>query len=287
MTISEWLMNTTEQFSRSNIPSARLDAELILCHMLGVDRTWLAAHGDESLARAALSHTNGVHPGGIKAYGEKLVLGRLKRQPIAYLLGHKEFYGRDFTVNKHVLIPRPETEALIELAKKHGLSGNLLDVGTGSGAIGLTLWHELQDISLTLSDISEEALEIARKNAKQLKVKPVRYVTSDLLDHWVVHETPQDFDVIVANLPYVDRSWERSPETDHEPYLALFARDGGLELIKRLIDQAAQLLKSGSYLLLEADPEQHSAIIEHGKAAFEHIDTDGYALLLQKSFSLN
>lgn len=282
MTIQEWLQDTAEQFTRAGIPTARLDAELILTHMLGVERTWLIAHADDSLARAALTNTKGVHPGGIKEYGDKLVLMRLKRQPMAYLLGHKEFYGRTFTVNKHVLVPRPETEALIELAIKHSLTGSVLDVGTGSGAIGLTLWHELEDVSLTLSDISTDALAVAKQNAKQLKVKPVRYVESDLLEHWLAHDKPKPFDAIVANLPYVDRAWERSPETAHEPALALFARDGGLELIKTLIDQAKALITPSGHLMLEADPEQHSDIIAHAMDTFREIDRDGYALVLQK-----
>lgn len=281
MNIDQWLANTTKELTRANIPSARLDAELMLCHMLGVDRSWLIAHGDMSLARAALSHTKGVHPGGITVYGEKLLLKRLQRQPMAYLLGHKEFYGRDFMVSKDVLIPRPETEALIELAKKHGLTGAILDVGTGSGAIGITLWHELKDITLTVSDVSEEALDIAAKNAKKLKVKPVQLVVSYLLEHWQDHEDIT-YDVIVANLPYVDRTWERSPETKHEPRLALFAQDGGLELIKQLIDQAPRLLKPGGYLLLESDPEQQDDILHHANDMFTQVERLGYGTLLKK-----
>lgn len=282
MTIDEWLSSSTHELTKANIPSARLDAELMLCHMLGVDRTWLIAHGDMSLARAALSHTKGVHPGGITVYGEKLLLKRLQRQPMAYLLGYKEFYGRDFIVTKDVLIPRPETEVLIDLAKKHSLTGNVLDVGTGSGAIGLTLWHELKNISLTLSDISEEALEVATKNAKKLKIKSINFVMSDLMDHWLETEASSKFDVIVANLPYVDKSWERSPETNHEPRLALFAQDGGLELIKQLIDQASQLLKPDAYLLLESDPDQQKDIVEYAHGTFREVDKLGYGLLLQR-----
>lgn len=281
-TIDDWLDGATDQLVKANIPSARLDAELMLCHMLGVDRPWLIAHADDSLTMSALSQRGGERRGGLKQYGEELVLKRLKRQPLAYLFGKKEFYGREFLVTKDVLIPRPETEVLIDLAKKHELTGRLLDVGTGSGVLGLTLWHELADIDLTLSDISPKALEVAKKNTKKLRVKPVRYVESDLLEHWLTHEQPKPFDVIVANLPYVDRSWERSPETEHEPGIALFARDGGLELIKLLLNQAPQLLSPGGYLLLESDPEQQNDIIMYASDTLEQVHRLGYGLLLRK-----
>ena len=280
MTIDEWLTDTTTQFSRADIPSARLDAELLLCHMLGVERSYLRAHGDESLARIALTQRGGVHPGGIKTYGDKLVLRRLQRQPIAYLLGTKEFYGREFIVSKDVLVPRPETEALIELAKTHNFSGRILDVGTGSGALGLTLALELANTSITVSDRSSDALEVAKKNAKNLRIKQIKFVESDLLEHWLEQPEAETFDAIVANLPYVDKDWERSPETKHEPAMALFAADGGLELIKQLIDQTPSVLTTSGYLLLEADPEQHEAIIAYARA-FSFVERQDYALLLQ------
>lgn len=281
-TINDWLVSSTHELTKANIPSARLDAELMLCHMLGVDRPWLIAHADDSLTLAALSQKGGERRGGLKEYGEKLLLQRLKRQPLAYLFGKKEFYGREFIVNKDVLIPRPETEALIELAKKHEITGKILDVGTGSGAIGLTLSAELQNVTVTLSDVSPEALEVAKKNAKKLRMKSVEFIESDLLDHW--HKKGQAFDVIVANLPYVDTTWERSPETRHEPSLALFADDNGLEFIKPLIEQAPEVLISGGYLLLEADPEQHSTIISLAEDfEFSHIANEGYGVLLQKN----
>lgn len=283
-TINQWLQAATEQFERTDIPSAQLDAALLLCHMLGVDRTWLIAHAEESLARAALTNPGGVRPGGISVYGEKIVLRRLKREPMAYILGKKEFYGREFTVTKDVLIPRPETEALIELAKKYQFSGNIVDVGSGSGAIGLTLAKELPAVTITLSDFSPAALEVAEKNAKQLRIKPVTFTESDLLGYWREHKTPEQFDVIVANLPYVDKSWERSPETAYEPRLALFADDGGLALINELIEQTPAILKPGGYVLLEADPEQHAAIVEKASQNdLTHLASQDYGILLQRS----
>ena len=279
-TVNDWLERATHELAKANIPTARLDAELMLCHMLGVDRTWLIAHGDDSLAMSALSQKGGERRGGLKEYGERLLLRRLRREPLAYLFGRKEFYGREFMVTKDVLVPRPETESVIDVTKALGLHGDILDVGTGSGAIGLTLWLELSEVVLTLSDISADALEVAKKNAKKLRVKPVQYVESDLLEHWASHDRAP-FDVIVANLPYVDMSWERSPETRHEPSLALFADDGGLEYIKRLIDQAPGALRDRGHLILEADPEQHDAIAIYGAGSFTTLERRDYAIALQ------
>jgi len=280
-TVDNWLDNATQELTKANIPSARLDAELLLGYMLGVSRTWLIAHGDDSLHATALHHKGSTRRGSLIEHGDELLLKRLKRVPIAYITGHKEFYGRDFVVTKDTLIPRPETEALVDIAKKHKFSGRLLDVGTGSGSLGLTLALET-DSKLTVSDVSEATLDVARKNAKILGVKPVHFVSSDLLQHWLEHEAPKPFDVIASNLPYVDPAWkDTSPELAHEPYTALYAADGGLALIKKLIDQAPRLLVTDGYLLLEADPTQHDAIATYA-TNFHEVERQDYALLLQK-----
>ncbi len=250
--IREWLSGATEELRPVDIPTPRLDSELILAYVLDVDRTWLHAHSEDTIP-AAIAHK-----------ANALLRERTKRTPLSYLTGKKEFYGRQFIVNSDVLIPRPESETLIDLAKKYKLTGRILDVGCGSGALGVTLALECP-ISLTLSDISYKALQVARKNAQLLGASPVRYIHTDLLGHWLSHQKPKPFDAIVANLPYVDKTWERSPETDHEPALALFADNRGLHLINQLIEQTPRLLRNGGYLLLEADPEQHTSIITHAK----------------------
>lgn len=283
MTISVWLDDATVQLTRARITTPRLDAEVLLCHMLGVDRAWLVAHADDSLTMSALSQKGGARRSGLKDYGEKLILGRLKRQPIAYLVGHKEFYGRDFIVDKHVLIPRPESETLIELLKSlpREAQETILDVGTGSGALAITAKLELPASTVIASDISPDALEVARRNAKKLKAA-ITYVESEMLTFLPSSDYPLPT-TIIANLPYVDRSWDRSPETEHEPSLALFARDGGLELIYELLDQAPATLAPHGYLLLEADPEQHETIVEYAKADFGLVEMRNYAVLLQKT----
>lgn len=196
------------------------------------------------------------------------------------------FYGRDFYVDQNVLTPRPETEQLIdEVLKLCGrpiLPGvkpekpklnpkklKILDVGTGSGCIAITLKKELPETEIYASDISEKAIKIAQKNAKNLGAS-INTIISYLLKN--VNITP---DVIVANLPYVDKNWDwldrESLKTD--PDLALYAEDGGLELIKELINTA-----TSKYLILEADPSQHQGIINYAKEKYNLVNSQGYIL---------
>ncbi len=267
VTIQIWLRDAAEELAMAGIASALLDAEIILSHTLRQSRTWLHAHGDDEIDPRRLEITNA-----------RLDL-RKDRVPVAYIIGHKEFYGRLFKVTPSVLIPRPESEALIELMKRYlsNTSGSVIDVGTGSGCLGITTKLELPDLTVTLSDTSRHALKVAEANANYLGAT-VETQLSDLLE-----KTSSVYDAIIANLPYVDRDWERSPETNHEPAEALFADDGGLALIRRLIAQTDRRLKTGGLLFLEADPEQHPAITE---IASEHRlvpkDHQDYALVFEK-----
>lgn len=272
------LLNKTEQLlSSTSITSPRLDAEILLSHTLGVERTWLHAHGETELEA------------GMVANIQELVNRRLNREPIAYIIGKKEFYGRSFVVTPKVLIPRPETEDLIDLSLsclKKESDEKIVDVGSGSGCIGITLKLERPSIDMTITDISSQALAIAKKNAEQLGAK-VSLAQSDLLTAFPAIQNPNSstyFDLIVANLPYVDKGWKVSPETAFEPQQALYAEDGGLALIKTLMRQSQELLKPGGFLTLEADPEQHSSIIEYAEEyGFKHLKTIGYAVALAKT----
>ena len=268
MTISTWLKLATKQLKDTGITSARLDAELLLAETLRKPRTYLHAHLDED-----------IDPRRVDIANARLDL-RLERVPLAYILGYKEFFGRKFRVTPAVLVPRPETEDLmtifLQLTEADITPNTVIDIGTGSGVLGITAALERPQFRTILSDVSTDALKIAEHNAAEHNVR-VATVRQSLLTG---HLEPLDY--ILANLPYVDPEWQTSPELRHEPSQALYAEDGGLALILKLIPQAARHLQPNGVLFLEADPEQHPRIIEaamqHG---FQHETTLGYALALR------
>lgn len=274
LAIKDWLHDATRELTKAGISSAKLDAEIILAHTLRENRTYLHAHDDELLS-----------PRRLEIADARLQL-RIDRTPVAYIVGHKEFYGRLFRVNPSTLIPRPESETIITLLKElaaqstldlHDSPQRLVDVGTGTGCLGITAKLEIPELEVTLVDISRHALKVAETNAKWLHAK-VALTRSDLLIAY-----PFQADYIIANLPYVDPDWERSPETHFEPALALFADDEGLALINKLIEQAPSRLNPGGYLLLEADPRQHAAIIKTAKSfGFSLHEKRDFIIVLQK-----
>ncbi|HEY8886216.1 MAG TPA: HemK/PrmC family methyltransferase [Candidatus Microsaccharimonas sp.] len=274
LAINDWLADATRQLVFAEIPSARLDAELILAHTLRTNRSYLHAHPEDTLTDRTVEIANA-----------RLTL-RIERVPVAYIIGHKEFYGRQFSVTTATLIPRPESEVLLELLQQvipRNISLlkekplRLVDVGTGSGSLGITAKLLYPELIVTLSDISRHALKIAEKNAKDLQAD-VTILQSNLLADY-----PFTADIIIANLPYVDESWERSPETDHEPASALFAANNGKALIYELLVQTKDKLVNGGSLILEADPEQHPDIIaEAKKYGLLLASQDAYGLLLEK-----
>ncbi len=268
MIISEWLKIATKSLKTANIPSARLDAELILANTLRKNRTYLHAHLDEE-----------IDPRRFDIANARLDL-RLDRVPIAYILGYKEFYGRRFTVSPSVLIPRPESEDLIslflELTASEIAEKVLIDVGAGSGCLGITAKLERSNLSVILSDISKPALNIAEKNANALNAD-VHIQQQSLLNGQL-----KPVDYIFANLPYVDKNWDVSPELQYEPEIALFAEDEGLKLILQLISQAPRCLTPEGLLFIEADPQQHNRIIDEAvKNGFAKERVLNYILVLR------
>jgi release factor glutamine methyltransferase len=263
-TIAYLLKNAQETLAESSILSPRLDCEILLSSLMGVDRSYLIAHNDEFVRTGTIDKFN------------YMVMRRLKREPIAYIVGSKEFYGRNFIVTPNVLIPRPETEQIIDFVKNAPLSKSILDVGTGSGAIAITLDLEIQSAKITASDISDKALAAAKENAAMLNSE-INFNKSDLLTN-----IDDKFDIIVANLPYVDPEWETSPETIYEPKIALFADDAGLDLIKKLISQSKNNLSPKGIIVLEMDTRQINAIIEFAKNhGFDPIEKQPFLLALQ------
>ncbi len=252
----QWLDDAEGELKAAAVPLPRLDAEIILAHTINQPRTYIHAHPDHLLTERQDEIADA-----------RLGL-RVDRVPVAYIIGHKDFYGRRFSVTTATLIPRPESELMIDLLKEfygNNLSlfpektQRLVDVGTGSGNLGITAKLELPALDVTLVDNSRYALSVAENNATALGAD-VRTLASDLLASY-----PFKASFILANLPYVDATWERSPETNHEPVDALFADDGGKAVIVRLIRAIKRSLAVGGCLFIEADPEQHAALISEAR----------------------
>jgi release factor glutamine methyltransferase len=233
--------------------TATRDAELLLLHTLQIPRVTLFAHSDTELT-----------PSQSEAY-EKIIARRLRHEPIQYITRQQEFYGLNFNVTPAVLIPRPETEHLIEavlnlLPKNQPLT--IADIGTGSGAIAIALAIHLPKAEITALDISTEALAIATLNAGEHQVNgSIKFLQSDLLS--VLTAETETFDAIVSNPPYVaesDRNSLHPQVRDHEPALALFAGKTGLDIYRRLIPQAHKALKPHGLLALEIGHGQQTAI---------------------------
>jgi release factor glutamine methyltransferase len=202
----------------------RLDAELLLAAAMGVGRE-----------RLVLDAARSVEPGTLARLG-KLVARRADREPIAYILGKKPFRHITVAVDRRVLIPRPETELLVEVGLTLRRGARVVDVGTGSGAVALALKRERPDLEVWATEVGADALEVARKNAHALDLD-VRLVQADLLAG-----VPARVDAVLANLPYVPLGSALPPEISrYEPPGALFAGADGLEVIRRLIEQAARV----------------------------------------------
>jgi release factor glutamine methyltransferase len=239
VTVQTALLEGADILTKAAISAPRLTAEVLLSHALHCDKSFLYAHGGDELAERAWIH-----------YGRYLN-ERLAGKPTQYITCRQEFYGREFYVNPNVLIPRPETEHLVEAALEF-LSGRaevtVLDVGTGSGAIAISIALESRHPVLA-SDISLEALAVARRNAATLHA-PVSLFAADL----VVPIAPSSIDLLVSNPPYVpggDAANMQKEVREWEPHVALFAGDSGLEIYRRLLTGAERVLKPGGRVLME------------------------------------
>lgn len=239
MTVLEVLQSTTAYFKKREIESARLNAEHLLAHTLKRKRIELYLEFERPLAEAELKPLR------------ELVRRRGQGEPLQHLLGTVEFCGRVFLCDKRALVPRPETEELVELLKSKitDPKSQILDVGTGSGVIALSLAAQFSEAEITATDISQDALSLARENAAHLGLaNRVTFSSADLLTY-VTH----GYDVIVANLPYVPAA-ERamlSREVLHDPETALFGGEQGTEMICKLIETARVHLSAGGLLALE------------------------------------
>ncbi|MDI5984259.1 peptide chain release factor N(5)-glutamine methyltransferase [Halomonas sp. M4R5S39] len=236
------------RLARAGSPSARLDAEVLLCHVLGVDRTWLYTWGDREAPRLE------------RARFEALLAARATGRPVAYLTGEREFWGLRLATAPSTLIPRPDTEALVEaaLARAVAPQGRLLDLGTGTGAIALAFASERPGWRVLGVDLRPEAVALARCNAERLGIANAEFRQSD----WFVALTGEAFELIVANPPYVaeDDPHLSIGDVRFEPHGALVAEAQGLADLLHLVREARNHLEPGGWLLLEHGFDQAAAV---------------------------
>jgi len=249
MTVLEVLQATTAYFKKHDLESPRLNAEHLLAHVLRRKRIELYLEFERELAEAELAPLR------------ELVKRRAQGEPLQHLLGTVEFCGLTFLCDKRAMIPRPETEQLVEVLKSEirNPKSEIMDVGTGSGVIALCLAAEFPGAQILAVDISNDALALAQENAARLNlVERVRFLKSNLLEN-----VEGVFDVIVANLPYVSTQERHtlSREVLHDPEVAVFASTRGDELVRELIAQAPSRLRPGGMLALEIGMGQSEALL--------------------------
>ncbi|HEY6348958.1 MAG TPA: peptide chain release factor N(5)-glutamine methyltransferase [Candidatus Angelobacter sp.] len=245
MQLKQSIESAYDFFLKSDVPSARLNAELLLMFVLGCDRAYLYAHPERPLIPEEQSRYDDV------------IRERARGCPTQYIIGHQEFWGLDLIVSPAVLIPRPETEHVVEtvlsLVQQRDPEEKLrmIDVGTGSGCIALALASELPGTDVHACDISDEALEMARINAARLRLgHQVQFRHSDLLSVYA----GEQFDFVVSNPPYVGESEADKVQKqvrEFEPKMAVFSGHEGMEIYKRLIPQAQAVLNPGGWLVME------------------------------------
>lgn len=273
LSIADFLAISTKTLSKASIASARLDSELILAHVLRRSREWLLAHDTDTLTQPQ------------QQQARQLLLQRTQRQPIAYLTGKRDFYGHSFLVNEQVLIPRPESEVILAMLDELMQANHprtVLDVGTGSGCLAISIKLAHPDLAVSACDISESALPVARRNAARLlpSGQQIKFYQSDLLSNLPVNSR---FDLIVANLPYLYPGQDDlSPELAYEPAIALYADDDGLSLIKQLITTAPAHLTPGGYLLLEMNTDQIEAVASYATGyRYQVVKQEPFHLLMR------
>jgi release factor glutamine methyltransferase len=248
------LVAATQRLEEARCDTASLDAQVILAHIMDKERGWLFAHYDQALTQEEAD-----------SFAE-LVARRAAAEPVAYLVGHREFYGLDLIVDDRVLIPRPETELLVDAVLDHidsrtNQNVRMVDVGTGSGAVAVAVAANCPSVQIYAADLSLSALEVAKQNvARHDSRGQITLLQSDLLD-----ALPKPVDIIAANLPYItsgDYLNLMADVRDYEPRLALEAGPEGLDLIERLLDQAPGHLYPGGVLFLEIGASQGTGVLQ-------------------------
>lgn len=248
MTISVWLSYAKDKLETAGISTARLDSQLLLADILRHDRSWLMAHLDTVVTENTRKEL------------DKQLDERARHVPLAYIRGKTEFYGREFYVDKRVLEPRPESETMISILKRipeTDEQAEIIDVGTGSGALAITAKLELPKAKVIATDIDSGCLQVAEKNAARYHVN-IEFAQGDLLDP--IEEIPGLSIITLANLPYVPDDHFVNQAALQEPRLAIFGGADGLDPYRKLFSQAAGFSKTPRYILTESLPPQHKQL---------------------------
>ena len=273
MTVLEVLKLASEHLGKHGSDSARLDAEVMLAGALGLRRLDLYLQFDRVLSEDEL--------GAFRVQ----VARRAKGEPVAYVVGHKEFMALDFEVSPAVLVPNPDTEALVQLAvaraREAGRSLRVADVGTGSGCIAIATAHYAPDVEVWASDISAQALEVAARNVAKNSLEPrVHLACGDLMEPLL-----GSFDLVCANLPYLAAGVPLPAEVVAQPGVALYADGDGAALVMRLLEAAPARLNPGGRVLLEVDPTILASVLEVADRNFAgrrvHLDLAGHERVLE------
>jgi release factor glutamine methyltransferase len=245
MTVFQWLTHATMQLGQAGIETARLDALVLLEDITAINRAQLLAEPSlklTSLQQAAL---------------KKLLIKRAVHQPLAYIRGRSEFYGRNFVISRAVLVPRPESEAMIELllqAIKPNYSSTIADIGAGSGALGITAALELPTATVELLEIDSKARKVAEKNVDLFTLR-IPVITSDLLNG-----SDTSYTILLCNLPYVPDHYVINQAATYEPSIALFGGSDGLDLYRKLFVQISLRRHKPLFIFTEALLEQHDVL---------------------------
>jgi release factor glutamine methyltransferase len=260
MTVLELLNWSTDQLEHDQIENPRLNAELLLARSLNLSREGLYMQLQDQLKEEK------------KEVFERLIRRRITGEPLQYILGHQEFWSVDFQVDPRVLIPRPETELLVEQSLQilseisFQRIPSVLEIGTGSGAAAISLAKEMKDIFLVATDISRDALLVAEENARSAGVLGrIEFVNGNLFDPFRLYREGELFDLILSNPPYVDHSEIQRLSREvrsYEPIIALDGGKGGLEIYQSITSQATFYLKKGGWLLLEVGQGQAQKVAE-------------------------
>ena len=263
-TTNQWLKKATSQLTAAHIETARLDALVLLSDVLDKDRTHLLAYPDLELT---VEQEKSL---------QKLLNRRVTHEPLAYIRGKSEFYGREFIVDKHVIVPRPESESIIESLNEFGDIPTIIDVGTGSGALAISAQFSHPNALVYGVDIDPACIEVAQQNARKLGAKVI-FKEGDLLRGIDINEYTSPV-AILANLPYVPKVFAINDAAKHEPELALFGGDDGLDMYRVMFDQLREYDDIEIIVLTESLVSQHKTL---ASIAFDHgfvlNDTDGLA----------